>query len=265
MHGGFEIAPDNELNGITFGGVGSATTVEYIQVHKNADDGVEFFGGAVNAKYVVLTGIQDDSVDWDNGYDGKMQFVLVKHADDDSDANRGIEGDGDGGNAGSGEGFEFSNPTVANMTIIGNAFDTADTDSEGILLRDQTSAQLYNFVITGAAGECLEFDNDDTVQGNLTDGDINIQTSVVACAENFKGVDAPGLDTAGVEAWWNDAARNNAVAADEAAVVNDIFTIATGVDATDVNAVDSFFTTTDFIGAVKDAENNWTAGWTVGL
>ena len=265
MHGGFEIAPDNELNGITFGGVGSATTVEYIQVHKNADDGVEFFGGAVNAKYVVLTGIQDDSVDWDNGYDGKMQFVLVKHADDDSDANRGIEGDGDGGNAGSGEGFVFSNPTVANMTIIGNAFDTADTDSEGILLRDQTSAQLYNFVITGAAGECLEFDNDDTVQGNLTDGDINIQTSVVACAENFKGVDAPGLDTAGVEAWWNDAARNNAVAADEAAVVNDIFTIATGVDATDVNAVDSFFTTTDFIGAVKDAENNWTAGWTVGL
>ena len=265
MHGGFEIAPDNELNGITFGGVGSGTTVEYVQVHKNADDGVEFFGGAVNAKYVVLTGIQDDSVDWDNGYDGKMQFVLVKHADDGSDANRGIEGDGDGGNAGSGEGFEFSNPTVANMTIIGNAFDTADTDSEGVLLRDQTSAQLYNFVITGAAGECLEFDNDDTVQGNLTDGDINIQTSVVACAENFKGVDAPGLDTAGVEAWWNDAARNNAVAADQASVVDGIFTIASGVTATDVNAVDTFFTTTDFIGAVKDADNNWTSGWTVGL
>jgi trimeric autotransporter adhesin len=267
MHGGFEIAPDNELNGITFGGVGSGTTVEYIQVHKNADDGVEFFGGAVNAKYVVLTNIQDDSVDWDNGYDGKMQFVLVKHAADDSDANRGIEGDGDGGNAGFGAGFEFSNPTVANMTIIGNNFDTEDSDSEGILLRDQTSAQLYNFVITGPAGmgECLEFDSDATVQANLTNNALNIQTSVIACAENFKGVSAPGLDTAGVEAWWNDATRNNAIDTDQAAVLDGIFTATTAVTATDVNAIDTFFTTTDFIGAVKDANNNWTTGWTVGL
>ncbi len=70
-YAGFEIAPDNELNGITFGGVGSETTVEYVQVHANSDDGVEFFGGSVNAKYLVLTGNQDDSVDWDNGYNGK--------------------------------------------------------------------------------------------------------------------------------------------------------------------------------------------------
>ncbi len=75
---GYEIAPpDNELNGITFGGVGSGTKVEYIQVHDNADDGVEFFGGTVNAKYVVLTANKDDSVDWDNGYRGNLQYVLV--------------------------------------------------------------------------------------------------------------------------------------------------------------------------------------------
>ncbi|HAD48233.1 MAG TPA: hypothetical protein DCF92_05315, partial [Idiomarina sp.] len=91
LNGGFEIAPDNELNGITFGGVGSGTTVEYIQVHNNSDDGIEMFGGNVNFKYVVLTNMQDDSIDWDNGYQGKLQYVLVRQNPDNSDANRGIE------------------------------------------------------------------------------------------------------------------------------------------------------------------------------
>lgn len=261
MHGGFEVAPDNELNGITFGAVGSGTVVEYVQVHKNADDGVEFFGGAVNAKYLVLTGIQDDSVDWDNGFKGNMQFVLVKHADDDSDANRGIEGDGDGG-----EGTAFSNPTVANMTIIGNAFDTADADSEGVLLRDQTNAQLYNFVVTGPAGmgECFEADlsdGDTTLEQNM-DGtstpQLVFQSSVLACAENIKN--SGDFDQ---EAWFLGQ-TDNSTAADQAAVLNGIFTI-DATTPTDVTSLDTFFTSVDFIGAVKDAENDWTANWTVGL
>ena len=266
MHGGYEVAPDNELNGITFGGVGSATTVEYVQVHKNADDGVEFFGGNVNVKYLVLTSIQDDSVDWDNGYKGKMQFVLVKHAADNSDANRGIEGDGDGGD--DSVNFGFSDPTIANMTIIGNDFDGED-DAEGVLLRDQTAAKLYNFVITGSAGmgECLEFDHDNTVQTNLTDSDIVIANSVIACAENFKGVasNQMGLDAAGVEAWFIDAVRNNAIAVNQAAVLDGVYTIDTSVTALDAATLDSFFTTTNYIGAVKNAQNDWTAAWTVGL
>ncbi|MBE1299937.1 MAG: hypothetical protein GJ680_08550 [Alteromonadaceae bacterium] len=259
MHGGFEIAPDNELNGITFGGVGSGTTIEYVQVHKNADDGVEFFGGSVSAKYLVLTGIQDDSVDWDNGYNGNMQFVLVKHAEDGSDANRGIEGDGDGG-----EGTAFSNPMVANMTIIGNSFDTTDADSEGVLLRDQTNAQLYNFVVTGAAGECFEADlsdGDTTLEANMNgtnDPQLTFQSSVLACSENIKN--SGDFDQ---ETWFTSQANNSLLGAD-AAVLNGIYTI-DATTAVDVNALNSFFTTTDFIGAVKDADNDWTAGWTVGL
>lgn len=261
MHGGFEIAPDNELNGITFGGVGSGTTIEYLQVHKNADDGVEFFGGAVNAKYVVLTGIQDDSVDWDNGYKGKMQFVLVKHADDNSDANRGIEGDGDGGS-----GIAFSNPTIANMTIIGNTFDTADSDSEGVLLRDQTNAQLYNFLVTGPAGmgECFEVDlsdGDTTAEQNM-DGTNSPQmvfsNSVLACGENINN-----SGTFNQEAWFT-AQTSNSLLAETASVLNGIYTTDTTAPF-DVTTLDSFFISVDFIGAVKDADNNWTADWTVGL
>jgi hypothetical protein len=261
MHGGFEIAPDNELNGITFGAVGSGTTLEYLQVHKNADDGVEFFGGAVNAKYLVLTGIQDDSVDWDNGYKGNMQFVLVKHAADNSDANRGIEGDGDGG-----DGADFSNPTVANMTIIGNTFDTAESDSEGVLLRDQTNAQLYNFVVTGPAGmgECFEADlsdGDTTLEANM-DGTNNPQlvfaSSVLACGENIKN--SGDFDQ---EAWFT-AQSGTSTATGQSAVLNGIFTI-DATTPTDVTPLNTFFSSVDFIGAVKDADNDWTANWTVGL
>ncbi len=261
MHGGFEVAPDNELNGITFGGVGSGTTVEYVQVHKNADDGVEFFGGAVNAKYLVLTGIQDDSVDWDNGFKGQMQFVLVKHAADDSDANRGIEGDGDGG-----AGMVFSNPVVANMTIIGNNFDTADSDSEGVLLRDQTNAQLYNFVVTGPAGmgECFEADlsdGDTTLEQNM-DGtnspQLTFVSSVLACAENIK--DSGTFE----QSSWFNSQTGNTIAAGQSAVLSGIYTI-DGTIPTDVTTLGTFFSSVDFIGAVKNADNDWTATWTVGL
>lgn len=264
MHGGFEIAPDNELNGMTFGGVGSGTTVEYLQVHKNADDGVEFFGGAVNARYVVLTDIQDDSVDWDNGYQGKMQFVLVKHASDDSDANRGIEGDGDGG-----AGTPFSNPTVANMTIIGNAFDGED-DSEGVLLRDQTNAQLYNFVITGpdGMGECfevdLENDADTTLLANI-DGtntpQMVFETSVIACEESVKNSTGSVFDTA---AWFAAETGSSVADGGQSAVLDGIYTIDTTAP-TDVSAIDSFFISVDYIGAVESSDNDWTADWTVGL
>jgi hypothetical protein len=261
MHGGFEIAPDNELNGITFGAVGSGTTVEYLQVHKNADDGVEFFGGAVNAKYLVLTGIQDDSVDWDNGFKGNLQFVLVKHADDNSDANRGIEGDGDGG-----DGAAFSNPTVANMTIIGNTFDTAESDSEGVLLRDQTNAQLYNFVVTGPAGmgECFEADlsdGDTTLEANMdgtNDPQLVFASSVLACGENIKN--SGGFDQ---EAWFTTQSGTS-TAANQTAVLNGVYTIDATVP-TDVTTLDTFFSSVDFIGAIKDADNDWTANWTVGL
>ncbi len=264
MHGGFEIAPDNELNGITFGGVGSGTTVEYLQVHKNADDGVEFFGGAVNARYVVLTGIQDDSVDWDNGYAGKMQFVLVKHADDNSDANRGIEGDGDGGS-----GTAFSNPMIANMTVLGNTFDGED-DSEGVLLRDQTNAQLYNFVIAGPTGmgECFEVDLTDDADTTLfanMDGtntpQMVFESSVIACDEAVKNSSNSAFDT---EAWFLGQTGNSLNTGGVSAVLDGIYTI-DATAPTDVSAVDSFFMATDFIGAVKDADNNWTADWTVGL
>ncbi|GAB58128.1 hypothetical protein [Rheinheimera nanhaiensis] len=255
-HAGFEVIPDNELNGITFAGVGSGTQCSNIQVHQNVDDGVEFFGGAVNCKNVVLTANGDDSVDWADGYRGKLQFVLVKHAADDAKANRGIEADNQADNL---TATPVSNPIVANMTIIGNNFD-GDDDSEGVLLRAGTNAKLHNFVITGPAGmgECLELASTET-KAFAIDGSLEMTHSVIACAEPFTGDLGNGTST---EQWFLGQ-TGNSVAANQAAVLDGIFTI----DATapkDMTAVDSFFEAVDFIGAVE-AANDWTAGWTVGL
>ena len=256
--GGFEIALDNELNGITFGGVGSGTTVDHIQVHANADDGVEFFGGSVSVKYLVLTDIQDDSIDWDNGFQGNMQYVLVRQAQDNSDANRGIEADNDGSNPAI---EPQSNPSLANVTIIGNTFDGED-DSEGVYLREGTGAQLYNFIVTGPAGmgECFEVEDSTESQTNLGDGTIMFSNSVIACenGENFKNADT-AVD---LEDWFLNSQSGNAVAATQADVVSGIYstTTATPFDFTG----DSFFDNADFVGAVKEGDD-WTAGWTIGL
>ncbi len=259
---GYEIAPDNELNGITFGGVGSGTTVDYVQVHANADDGVEFFGGTVNVSHLVLTENQDDSVDWDNGFRGNMQYVLIKqHAT--GDANRGIEADNDGSTPGA---EPFSNPTISNMTIIGGTFD-GDDDSEGIYLREGTKGSFYNVIVTNAFGECLEVEGNSVSQGHLEDGEINFHSSVIACDENFKNgseEDFPEVTMTDLSTWWTTSATNsdNSTADGMSDVLSGIFTIDT---TTATNPTGDFFETVDFIGAVKDSANDWTAGWTVGL
>ncbi|MGM0482015.1 MAG: hypothetical protein ACQEQZ_08800 [Pseudomonadota bacterium] len=256
MNGGFEIAPDNELNGITFGGVGSGTTVEYLQVHNNSDDGIEMFGGNVNFKYVVLTNIQDDSIDWDNGYQGNMQYVLVRQNPDNSDANRGIEADNDGSNPAS---EPMSNPTIANLTIIGNTF-AGENASEGIYLREGTQATFYNTIVSGPAdmGECLEVESNPVSQGHLQDGGISMTHSLMACdnSENFKF----GSTDVDLEQWFLGQQGNSVVAAADA--LDGIYTAADAA-AADLSG-DTFFDNAGYVGAVS-ADNDWTAGWTVGL
>jgi hypothetical protein len=87
------------------------------------------------------------------------------------------------------------------------------------------------------------------------------QSSVIACGEAVKNGTGSTFDTA---AWFAAQTGSSVNAGGMAAVLNGIYTIDTTTP-TDASAVDSFFISTDFIGAVKDADNNWTADWTVGL
>ena len=79
--GGYEFSTGNEINGISLMGVGRGTEMDFIQVHGNSDDGIEFYGGTVNLKHGVFTNNNDDSVDWDEGYQGNLQYIIVKQGE----------------------------------------------------------------------------------------------------------------------------------------------------------------------------------------
>jgi hypothetical protein len=141
-YAGSNVDPENQLNGIAFQGVGDGTTVEFIQVHNNLDDGIEFFGGTVSAKYVALTGNADDSLDWTDGWTGRLQYLYIEQTDA---GDNGIEADNR-------EGDELatpvSNPSIANMTIA------ARDDQRGIRLRRGTGLLLFNSAVV-SGDSCL--------------------------------------------------------------------------------------------------------------
>ena len=74
--GGLVAGPNNEINGLTLQGVGYGTVLEFIQVHNNLDDGIEWFGGTASVRYAVLTGNDDDDIDFDEGFQGNISTRL---------------------------------------------------------------------------------------------------------------------------------------------------------------------------------------------
>lgn len=76
-YAGYAFQPDKEINSLTLAAVGRGTTIDHIQVAYAKDDAYEWFGGSVNAKYLIAYKTQDDDFDTDNGYSGKVQFGLV--------------------------------------------------------------------------------------------------------------------------------------------------------------------------------------------
>ena len=149
-HGGRQIASGNELNGLTLGGVGSGTTLEYIEIYANSDDGIEFFGGAPNLKYAVVAFCEDDCYDWDEVYTGKGQFWFSIQRDDVADS--GGECDGTTPD----DGTPYSNPTVYNWTHIGSGQGAPAANPVGWNLRAGTAGTLANCIVTDMKGKGLE-------------------------------------------------------------------------------------------------------------
>ena len=246
------INDEDELNGIAFQGVGDGTQVDFIQVHNNADDGVEFFGGTVNVKHVVLTGNGDDSMDWTDGWTGKAQFVIVDQADDAGD--RGIEGDNRSSNNTL---TPRSNPTVSNFTFVGGA--GGDT---GMVIRAGTAGKFLNGLITGFQDAGVDIDSAETAS-QATLGNVTFDSMlVVGNAENLETDDDTG-DAATVSAF--NAGANN-VTTGTTSVADEQYVPAAGdtsTTATDPSTIDPFFDSVDYVGAVEDASDSWYQGWTL--
>jgi len=75
-YGGYVLCPNNEINGLTLGGVGDGTTIDYVEVFKANDDSFEFFGGTVSPSHIISVDGLDDMFDTDNGYSGTITYAL---------------------------------------------------------------------------------------------------------------------------------------------------------------------------------------------
>lgn len=180
--GGFEIEANQEINGLTCAGVGDGTVIDYLQVHYNKDDGVEFFGGTVNAKHLLLVAAADDGVDTDLGYQGKIQWVVILDAasNDEPDSNVAFESDNHPQN------FDLTPRTryqIYNVTAVAPPVSAGGKGLYGARLRRGTAGSYHNIIITGSqfapvtiestqsqnlAGSELIFDNS-ILSGNFAD------------------------------------------------------------------------------------------------
>lgn len=250
---GFEVSAGNELNGITFAGVGSGTTVDHIQIHNSSDDGIEWFGGTVNARYVVITGADDDSLDTDFGYKGANQFVLAVQRQGGGDHL--IEAD----TPGNGNSTPRSNPKFANFTFVSRR------SADGLRLRGGTDYVLANGIVTGAP-ICLDIDEAVTMQaanaGPDEAGPPIFRSAFFSCPTPFR--DEADVPAAQIAAIFNG---NNNVPNGTSSLQN-VFVNGTNesqVVATSLTQFSSFFQNVGYIGAVRDNNDLWFVGWTCGL
>lgn len=116
---------DKEFNGVSLFGVGSGTVFEYVQAYKSGDDGIEFFGGAVNAKYLVALHSEDDAIDFADGFTGSLENVYIKDV-----AKAGVEGSNNGDN---GYATPTTNVVLKNFSIIKGAL---NGDEYGMYLKE---------------------------------------------------------------------------------------------------------------------------------
>lgn len=138
---GFAYNSEKEFNGLSLFGVGNGTTIEYVQLHAGSDDGVEFFGGTVNTKYIVSNYNEDDQFDWTEGWNGTNEFWFGKLGL--GRGNRGIEADNNSNNH---LASPISNPTISNLTLIG--LGDQGSESQALKLRVGTKAIFNNVVLS---------------------------------------------------------------------------------------------------------------------
>ncbi len=172
---GYNLTADNEINGLTLGGVGTGTTLENIQVSWGKDDGFEFFGGTVNAKYLVALSNDDDDFDFDHGYTGTIQYALslkdpnsTNSTSSGSSDSNGLESDNEG--TAPYAATPKTRPVLKNFTFLGIKDVTVASSKLkfGNRWRRATEYDIQNSIIAGyATGAAFQDGATGTFTGNV--------------------------------------------------------------------------------------------------
>lgn len=181
-HGGALIGADNEINGLTLGGVGNGTSINNIEIVANLDDGIEFFGGTVNVTNALIAYQGDDAIDIDMNYSGTIDNTYIIHGGDDTDEAFEIDGPE---NATYSEG-KF---TIKNATVV--AVDTEKTS--GADLKSKAQGTLTNVSWSGykigkaiavrASFDVTDCSDTDDSYTNALAGDLIITNSELVSSE----------------------------------------------------------------------------------
>ncbi|MGH7459491.1 MAG: hypothetical protein ACREMA_00500 [Longimicrobiales bacterium] len=286
---GFAPAENQELNALTLAAVGSGTVIDHVQTLAGLDDSFEWFGGKVDAKYLVSYESGDDHFDMSEGYQGRLQYLIALQtrvldprpgAGGVSPDPQGIENDGCSG-AGCDSGFDsapLTTPVVANFTLIGRADAPSSSAANfGMVLRRGVGGFYVNGVLGRWASAAISV-RDAATQARVTSGDLTLSNILIS--------DAPVIYQAGQQAGV-DAAVNNLIMGAGGTTAG-LFTalpassptgaaqldwspsassaIRTGGLATFTGklqtAAGSFVTGTAYRGAADPAGPRWWEGWT---
>jgi len=295
-HTGAEVANGDELNGISFGAVGSGTVIDNLEVYSTYDDGVEFFGGAVNINNLVAVYARDDSIDIDEGYSGTISNALVIQSE--TDGNHCIEADGLGSYSDLDQPTKDdfiarglnSRPTINKLTCIvsGNINGTHDPGAgwrlrEGIWATINDSLLISSFEPSdGTASDdnyCLRIDNAET-QAAAEAGNLVMNSVIFSCGEPVKGNAFP---SGGTELDLALAQGNQFATVAAGGCLNPTVNVDTGLQLVDgpvpafsLEHADSLVdgaaplasttpTSGTYLGGVQLAGTDWTAPWAFGI
>jgi len=266
-YAGVRIAPNNEINGLTFGGVGRGTVVDHIQVRRTADDCFEWFGGTVDAKYLVCQHNEDDGFDWDMGYRGRLQFLVLQQDPSFADETNGFEGDN---NPAASTAEPRSEPVIFNATLCGKNVDVAE-QQYGMLFKKATRGTIRNALVMGFEAGLDVRDPMTSVEltNSIFWGNV---PEAIAYAEDGSNSTTQANDDEGFDerAFFNHPDRSNDVVDPGVAACFDarrpVFGPAKSLTSKAATPPEGFFDrTAAFIGAFRDANDTWatTGNWVV--
>lgn len=186
-YAGYAFLPDNEINGLTFGGVGSGTIVDNVQVSYANDDSFEWFGGTVTCKHLISFRTLDDDFDTDNGFAGKVQFGISLRDSSVADISKSeafeSDNDANGSNL-----IPQTNAVFSNMTVMGPRAALNNIGNNlfvwGAQIRRNSSLSIFNSIIMGYPNGLFI----DATKGKPTDDNIPaslfVQNTIIAGCAN---------------------------------------------------------------------------------
>jgi hypothetical protein len=207
---GIAFVSNNEINGLTMGGVGNGTTINHIQVSYSGDDSYEWFGGTVNTKYLIAFRGWDDEFDTDFGYRGMNQFLvsLRDPAIADVSGSNGFESDND---ASGSTNSPFTQPIFSNVSFFGPLATPSTTINSNFKrsahIRRNSRLNAYNTIFAGFPVGIM-IDGSPT-QSNATNNDLKIRNCFLAGMTTNHSPAAGSWTATDQQNWFNTASFEN--------------------------------------------------------